>query len=371
MALPSPRDPDATRTTLAAWLGERVGGPVSVGDPAGPPATGFSNETILVDGTWDEGSGPAEHRLVFRVQPTQHQVFPDDRFEAQHRVMSALAASTPVAVPRLRWFEEDPSVLGAPFMVMDRVDGEAPTDNPPYPMESWLKDGPPDLQRAVWERGLDAMAEVHAVDWKGLGLADLDPCPDGSSRLGARLDEMDHMLRWASPHAAQPVPEVALAWLRENCPPDVDDPALCWGDSRIGNQLFAGRSSADTVHVAAVLDWEMVHVGDPVQDLGWFTWLDHTLSAGLDLPRLPGLPSYAETAERWEAATGRSARHHRWAELMAGLGFAIVMVRLTALLKDTEIFPQDSDFDRTNMACVALERALAELDVHPSDLEQP
>jgi aminoglycoside phosphotransferase (APT) family kinase protein len=212
------------------------------------------------------------------------------------------------------------------------------------------------------------MAAVHRVDWKGLGLGDLDPCPDGGSRLGSRVDDWADFLAWCSPDARQEVPELGIAWLRENQPPDIDDVALCWGDSRIGNQLFGGRDSADAVHVAAVLDWEMVHVGDPIQDRGWFTWLDHTLSAGLDLPRLPGLPSYEETAARWEAATGRSAEHHRWAEINAGVGFAVVMVRLTALLKETDLFPQDSDFERTNMACVALERALAAMDVHPSDL---
>ena len=368
MALPSPRDPEVTRTVLAAWLSGRVGGPVEVSTPTGPPATGFSNETILVDATWDDGSGPAPHGLALRVHPTSHTVFPRDAFADQHRVLAVLGERPGMRVPALRWVEEDPSVLGAPFMVMDAVEGEAPSDSPPYTMEGWLKDGGPELQRAVWERGLDAMADVHRLDWPALGLDDLDPCPDGGSRFGARVEEWAAMLRWASPDERQPVPEAALAWLRETQPPDTDDLALCWGDSRIGNQLFTGRGSAATVEVAAVLDWEMVHIGDPVQDLGWFTWLDVSLSDGLDLPRLPGLPTAAETAERWEAATGRSARHHRWAEIQAGLGFAIVMVRLTELLKGVDLFPQDSDFARTNMACVALERGLADLDVHPDDL---
>ncbi|HYI60994.1 MAG TPA: phosphotransferase family protein [Acidimicrobiales bacterium] len=368
MALPSPRDPKVLRADLAAWIGARVGSRARVSPPTGPPATGFSNETIIITARWDDGDGVSDHDLVVRVQPTAHTVFPHDRFEAQHRVMSVLNGQPGLRVPRLRWYEEDPGVLGAPFIVMDRVEGEAPADNPPYSMEGWLKDGSTALQRAVWDRGLEAMAAVHRVDHLALGLGDLDPCPDGGSRLRHRLDEWADMLSWASPHVRQDVPELGLVWLRENCPPDVHDPTLCWGDSRIGNQLFAGRDSPDSVHVSAVLDWEMVHVGDPVQDLGWFTWLDHTLSAGLDMPRLPGLPSYAATAERWEELTGRSAHDHRWAEILAGAGFAIVMVRLTALLKDSELFPQESNFERTNMACIALERALAAMDVHAADL---
>lgn len=365
MALPSPREPDVLRRDLGAWLSERVGTDVMVGEPSGPPATGFSNETILVDADWDDGTGLTGHRLAVRVQPTSHTVFPRDLFAVQHQVMSALGDQPGLRVPTLRWFEEDASVLGSPFMVMDRVDGEAPSDSPPYSTEGWLKDGGEALQRAVWERGHDAMAAIHRVDWEALGLAGLDPCPDGGSRLAARVDEWEAMLAWASPEQRQVVPEAGIAWLRENQPADIDDPALCWGDSRIGNQLFAHRDSAVTVEVAAVLDWEMVHVGDPIQDLGWFTWMDHTLSIGMDQPRLPGLPSVAETAARWEEATGRSARHHRWAEIQAGVGFAIVMVRLTELLKDVELFPHDSDFARTNMGCVALEAALREMGVDP------
>lgn len=368
MALPSPRQPEEARAALAGWLAVQVGREVVVGAVGGPPATGFSNETIIFDATWDGGAGPVEHRLVARVEPTSHTVFPEDTFELQHRVLTALAAGSDVPVPPVRWFESDPSVLGAPFMVMDAASGAAPADNPPYSMEGWFHDADPEVQRAVWLTGLDAMAGVHRVDWRALDLGELDPCPDGGSRLDAKLDQWERMLAWAAPDEHHAVPVAALAWLRENRPPDVDDPALCWGDSRIGNALFDGCESASTTRVTAVLDWEMVHVGDPIQDLGWFTWLDHTQSAGLEQPRLPGLPPVEETVARWEGATGRSGEHHRWAELLAGLGFAIVMVRLTTLLKDAEMFPPDSDFARTNMACTSLERALADLDVHPDDL---
>ena len=368
MALPSPRRPEDARTDLAGWLTGAVGTEVTVGEVGGPPATGFSNETIIFDATWEEDGVRRSHDLVARVQPTSHTVFMEDTFEVQLQVLRALGAGTDIPVPPVRWFEPDPSVLGAPFIVMDAAPGAAPADNPPYSMEGWFHDSDPGVQRAVWSTGLDAMAAVHRVDWRALDLGVLDPCPAGGSRLGAKLDQWERMLSWASPDEHHAVPSTALKWLRETCPPDVDEPALCWGDSRIGNQLFDGVDDAATVHVSAVLDWEMVHVGDPIQDLGWFTWLDHTQSAGLGQPRLPGLPSIEETVARWEAATGRSAEHHRWAEILAGLGFAVVMVRLTTLLKDAGMFPADSDFARTNMACTSLRDALVALDVDQEDL---
>lgn len=366
MALPSPRDPQVTRATLAGWLAERVGAPVEVSEPSGPPLTGFSNETILVEASWDDGPGATPRGLAVRVQPTLHTVFPDDTFEVQHRVLAALGSDPEVRVPRLRWIEDDPTVLGAPFMVMDRVEGEAVPDNPPYAAEGWLHDGGPALQRRVWEDGLDAMAEVHRADWRGLGLGDLDPCPDGGSRLAHRLDAWERMLHWVAPEERYEVIEAGLAWLRAERPPDVDEPALCWGDSRLANQLFA--RAGGSARVAAVLDWEMVHVGDPVQDLGWFTWLDAALTEGIGLTRPPGFPPAAETVARWEAATGRSAAHHGWAEVLAGVGFAIVMVRISHLLEHLGVFPPDADFARTNPGHTHLATALAERGVHPSDI---
>lgn len=366
MALPSPRDPEATRRTLTDWFAGRFDAPVEVSEPTGPPATGFSNETIIVEVAVDGGEPEG---LVVRVQPTAHTVFPDDRWDVQRRLLDSLGGPGPgLRIPRLRGHEDDPAVLGAPFMVMDRIDGEAPADNPPYSMEGWLHGGGPDLQRAVWEGGLDAMAAIHRVDWRAAGLTDLDPCPEGGSRLESRLDEWQEMLRWAAPDEHHAVPEAGLVWLRENRPPDVDEPALCWGDSRLGNQLFSDRADAATVDVGAVVDWEMVHVGDPIQDLGWFTWMDHTFSGGLGVPRLPGFPETTETVARWEGATGRDATHHRWAEILAGVGFTIVLVRLDALLQDLELFPRDSDFARDNLGHNALAAALADLDVHPADL---
>ena len=84
MALPSPRDPDELRSSLAGWLTARVGEDVEVTQAGGPPTTGFSNETILADATW----GGVEHRLVVRVQPTTHTVFPNDLFEVQQASQS-------------------------------------------------------------------------------------------------------------------------------------------------------------------------------------------------------------------------------------------------------------------------------------------
>src|SRR5439155_21392253 len=87
--------------------------------------------------------------------------------------------------------------------------------------------------------------------------------------------------------------------------------ALCWGDARLGNQIFAGQTCV------AVLDWEMAHLGDPVADLAWWIALDRCFSEGVGAPRLAGFPDRDATIARWEQLTGRRARHFEYYEIFA------------------------------------------------------
>jgi aminoglycoside phosphotransferase (APT) family kinase protein len=262
--------------------------------------------------------------------------------------MTQLGAHTAVPVPTTRWFEHDPGVLGAPFLVMDRSEGSAPADNPPYTTEGWLAEAGPDVQRRLWRSGLDVMADIHLVDWQALGLDGI-PVQAPAERLEWWVD----LLTWAAKDRPQPVPEAAVAWLRANVPKSDAPHTLCWGDSRIGNQLFVDGE------VTATLDWEMVHVGDPLHDLSWYIWLDRHMAEGIGAERLPGFDSYDDTIARWEARTGRSAEDLAWYQVLSGLGFAAVMVRLSHLLVVFDFFEEDSDFDRTNSAVTLL---AAELD---------
>ena len=88
--------------------------------------------------SWRGAEGPVTESLVLRVKPTQHTVFLEQDFEAQHLVLRTLGEHTAVPVPPVRWFEANESYLGAPFFVMDRVDGRAPEDSPPYTQQGWL-----------------------------------------------------------------------------------------------------------------------------------------------------------------------------------------------------------------------------------------
>ena len=142
MPIPEQRDLEAARGILAGWLATKIpsASDVEVGPIGGPGSTGFSNETLIFDASWKEHGTPHTEGLVVRVQPTQHTVFLESDFESQYRVISALAEHTNVPVPPIKWFEPDPTTLGAPFFVMTKIAGRAPEDAPPYTLAGWLLD---------------------------------------------------------------------------------------------------------------------------------------------------------------------------------------------------------------------------------------
>jgi aminoglycoside phosphotransferase (APT) family kinase protein len=116
MPIPQARDVDVTRTQLTAWLARKLphARDVTIGEIGLPSGSGFSNETLLIDASWNENAAPVTARLVARVKPTAYAIFPEYDLHRQYRVMELLAP-TPVPVPRMRWYEDDASVLGQPF----------------------------------------------------------------------------------------------------------------------------------------------------------------------------------------------------------------------------------------------------------------
>jgi aminoglycoside phosphotransferase (APT) family kinase protein len=133
----------------------------------------------------------------------------------------------------------------------------------------------------------------------------------------------------------------AYRWLLAHQP--VDQPlALSWGDAKLGNCVFhQGR-------VAAALDWEMAALSNPVDDLAWWLMLDESLSTGYGLPRLPGLPSRAQSIARWERVSGHSARDLPYYEVFAAWRFAILMARIGTLFTQRGLASGASGMDVNN-----------------------
>ena len=229
--------------------------------------------------------GNRQHGLVFRLSAEDGDAdlhLSDGRTE--YMVMkAAYEAGIPVAEPL--FFEEDDAWLGAGFAIMAEV---------------------PDCETAIVGFS-PAARETLAEDlWSLLGrIAQLDPDAmdlDGvlapATRENAarrQLDEWTTVFRDSCLHP-DPVGEAALRWMNANMPPPAQTLALVHGDYRVGNMLF-GRNG----RVMAVLDWEMAHRGDPLEDLAWS--LDPRQA--VDTAELAGgLASYEHAISLWQAASG-------------------------------------------------------------------
>ncbi|MEZ5270414.1 MAG: phosphotransferase family protein [Microthrixaceae bacterium] len=164
-------------------------------------------------------------------------------------------ASTPAPVPRLRWLEEDPSLLGSAFFVMDRVDGEVPPDVMPYPIESFLLDATPEQQKTLQDSTVDVLAEIHSTPI-GEETAYLELDEPGDTALRKHVNHWLDYATWVRQGRSIDLLDRTERWLEANWPHAADrrDPALSWGDARIGNVIYRD------FRPAAVLDWEMAGV---------------------------------------------------------------------------------------------------------------
>jgi aminoglycoside phosphotransferase (APT) family kinase protein len=357
----SQRDLAATRADFAAWLAKTLpdASDVQVGELSAPGATGFSNETLFFDLSYRKADGErVAERLVLRIQPTENQVFPDYDLDKQIRTMRLLE-KTDVPVPRVLWYEPDPSVLDAPFYVMGHVEGRIPSDNPPYHTGGWLSEAPPAEREALWWSAVETLAAIHRLDWHAVGFGFLEPPGDGRTPIAIQLDQYRRYFEWAARGRRHPTCEDALAWLEAHAPAG-EPTVLQWGDSRIGNMIFG-----EDGRCRAVLDWEMVTIGSPEADLAWFLFLDDHHSRGVGAPRLPGFPGREATLARYTELTGHSPKHLAYYEAFAAFRFSVIMMRLAQQFQALGLLPADSDFETNNIPS----RMLAEMLGLPSPAE--
>jgi aminoglycoside phosphotransferase (APT) family kinase protein len=339
------RDQEQARRNLTAWLTGKLPGAagVIVSELGGPAATGYSNETILFDASWRQGAEKHHEGFAVRVKPSSHTVFLESEFDTQYRVLKILGERTDIPVPRVSWYEENETVLGAPFFVMGQIEGQVPGDSPPYTMGGWPSEASPKEQERLWWNGIEVMARIHLLDWQSLGLDFVARPERGRTGLDQQLTYYRAYFEWAAHGRPQPSVQAVWDWLRANRPADESTDGLCWGDSRIGNMIFDDQSE-----VRAVLDWEMVALGNPLQDLAWWLFLDRYQSEGYGVAPLPGFPGRDATVARWEELTGRTADHLDWYERWAAFRFGVVMIRIAQLLVHFELLPPDSDMERNN-----------------------
>ena len=345
MPVPNQRDAELTCSLLTAWLGDHLphAEGLTVSGLHTPSASGFSSETLLFDAEWAQAGVRRRQALVVRVAPTAYQLFPEPRFEDHCRVMGILGRQSGLPIPPVRWYEADPGLLGAPFLVMDHVPGQVPADNPTYHADGWVTEASPAQLAHMWWRSIDVLAEIHRLDVARLGLGFVDRPEYGRTGIDQQLGYYERFLTWTRTRGLG-VCKTALEWLRRRQPAEHGPPSLLWGDARLGNVIFCDFEPR------AVLDWERVTLGQPEVDLAWFLYMDRHHSEGSGAVRLAGFPSVKETVARYERLLGRQMRDMAYYETFAALRFAVIMARLGQLFIEFGWLPVDSDFPTDNTA---------------------
>jgi aminoglycoside phosphotransferase (APT) family kinase protein len=292
---------DAERGTIAVRPGEELdAGRVAaflrarIADlPAGPLTvrqfpSGASNLTYLLRiGAW---SAVLRRPPLGPLPPKAHDM------PREARLLARLAPVYPRA-PRPLAIAEDPAILGAPFYVMERRAGIVlDTALPP--------DAPSGAAGAISEAFIAALAELHAVDWRGAGLGDLG-YPDGflARQVRGWIGRYEAARTDDDPHVAP-----LVAWLAAQIPPE-GAPTLIHNDFKLNNLLL---DPGDLGRIVGVVDWEMATIGDPLFDLavGLSYWVEPGDPPALRaiLPAVtdrPGFLDRAALAARYAALSGR------------------------------------------------------------------
>lgn len=276
-----------TAARLEAYLADHgLAGPVDIRRVSG----GQSNPTYFLS--------VGDQRLVLRAAPPTALVASAHDMAREFRVLSALHPAG-VPVPRPLLFCADQDVLGAPFYVMQRVDGRILHD-------ARLLDQPD--RREIYLAQARALGELHRLDWTAAGLADL-------ARPGSYLSRQ--VRRWTGVWNGHRPADVNLltGWLTDRVPAE-EGRCLVHGDFKLNNLVFA----ADRPVLLAILDWELVAIGDPLLDLAhvWtFVWQTRPEEYGGILGSDAAVPSFDEFAEAYYAVAGSPARLSAFHQVLA------------------------------------------------------
>lgn len=332
----SSRDVTTLPTVLSKWLSTVMPGGIApeITVESGVDSNGMSSETIMLTGRWDENGEPKEQKWVARVAPTADDVpvFSSYRLDHQFEVMRQVGELTDVPVPNVRWMDTTGEVLGTPFFLMDRVDGQVPPDVMPYTFGgNWFADAPLERQRELQDSTVEVLAKLHAIPdaAERFGyLSEIDP--PGDTPLRRHFGWLKGWYEYAVPDIGRsPLVERALQWLEDNFPEDVaaTDSVLIWGDSRIGNVLY------ENFRPAAVLDWEMATIGPRELDVSWIIFAHMVFQELAGMAGLPGLPDVMREEDvraTYRELTGAELGDLRWFYIYSGVIWCCVFMRTGA-----------------------------------------
>ncbi len=295
---------------LTAWMdGEGLGsGPI--GDMA---SLAGGSQNILLRFARDGRD------YVLRRPPLHPRANSNETMRREARVLGALAETS---VPHAGLIAAcgDESVLGVAFYLMEPVDGFNPVGDLPQPHA-----GSAAMRHAMGLALVDAVAALGALDHEALGLGDFGK-PDNFldrqvARWSAQLASYADLPGWPGPDALPDVERVGR-WL-ENHKPARFAPGIMHGDYHLANVMFRH----DGPDVAAIIDWELATIGDPLLDLGWVlaTWPEPGATVTVPVRPWEGFPAASELVERYAAGSARDMAAIDWYHVLACYKLGILL----------------------------------------------
>lgn len=297
---------------LAAWMDDRglEAGPIE--DAERPPG---GTQNILIK--FRRG----ERWFMLRRPPMSPRMNGSETMRRESRMLAALA-DTDVPHPRLIAACPEEDVLGAAFYLMEPVEGFNPTVGLPA-----LHAGSAAVRREMGLSLVDGIAALGRVDHVARELSDMGRADGFLERQVGRwkkqLDSYGEYAGWAGPGEIAGIDEVG-AWLAARTPARFT-PGIIHGDYHLANVLYR----FDGPELAAIVDWELTTIGDPLLDLGWLlaTWPQTEGGEGGNVSVTPwdGFPTADELVDRYAGQTERDLTHMRWYGVLACYKLGIIL----------------------------------------------
>jgi aminoglycoside phosphotransferase (APT) family kinase protein len=220
-------------------------------------AGGWSHEIYTFYAHWQENGQQLTCGFCLRKDPGVSLLRHLSDLREQYRVLQALEP-TPAPTPKVYWYEENSAVVGGPFFVMEKVEGEVP--NP------WSKVGKQYYAEAARRAKLprsfvEALAALHNLDWRAAGLDFLGAPGPGKDFALREVTKWESLIR-QSLRKPEPVLTEVLMWLKANAP-TTQRLAFVHGAYRTGNLVIKDET------IAAIIDWELQVIGDPLYDVAY------------------------------------------------------------------------------------------------------
>lgn len=297
----------------------------------------------------------SERQYVLRRPPLHLRANSNEAMRREARVLAAIASSD-VPHPKLIAGCGDESVLGCAFYLMNAVDGF----NASVEMPDWVA-ADPSARQAFGLALVDAAAALGRIDPYAVGLQGFGR-PEGFlerqvARWGQQLDSYSEHAAWPGKASLPGIDEIAH-WLTDNRPQHFV-PGIIHGDFHIANVLF----DRNQTRVAAVVDWELATLGDPLLDLGWLlaTWPQSDGSGGaFQITPWEGFPTAEELVARYARGSTRDVSGIRWYEVLACYKLAILQEGTTARAL-AGLAPKDVGDRLHGISLSLLERALCRI----------